>query len=164
MSDEQAASAVEPVDETTLDTAGYTIPEIIELIESGQATAEQALAGETGRGDDARKTLVEKLESMIEQAPEGSEVTEPGDAESTDPAPGDDDQADTQEPAQDPNDPNDPDADEPGGSDDLDEDGPALETLTGTVDPPEQNSSDRDPASIVETPVSRSTRVEHTVV
>lgn len=46
---------------TTTQIGDLTIPEVEALIDSGEVTAEQALAAEVARGDKARSSLVDKL-------------------------------------------------------------------------------------------------------
>lgn len=46
------------------DPASGTVTEVLARVESGQVTAADALAAEQAKGDDARQTLISKLEAL----------------------------------------------------------------------------------------------------
>lgn len=52
---------------TVFDTATMTVDQVLDQVGDDPAAAQQALDSENARGDDARVTLVEKLEALVEE-------------------------------------------------------------------------------------------------
>lgn len=52
---------------TVFDTSTMTVDQVLDQVGEDPSLAQQALDSENGRGDDARVTLVEKLESLVEE-------------------------------------------------------------------------------------------------